>query len=66
MALVKFPLADVRPREPMGEASRAGHHMGSVRYKSGDAGAHLPFLLERANKQESRKRLEEVRRVRVA
>ena len=66
MALVKFPWAGVRPREPMGEVSRAGHHVGSGRYINGGAGAHLPFLLERANKQESRKRLEKVRRVRVA
>ena len=50
----------------MGEASCAGHHVGSGRYKSGNTGAHLPFLLERANKPESRKRLEEVRRVKVA
>ena len=26
-ALVKLPRADVRPKEPMGEASRAGHHV---------------------------------------
>ena len=51
MALVRLPRADVRPREPMGKASRAGHHVGSGRYISGDEGAHLPFLLERANKQ---------------
>ena len=63
MALVKFPRADVRQREPMGKASRARHHVGSGCYISGDAGAHLPLLLERTNKQvekASREKFEEL------
>ena len=43
----------------MGEASRAWHHVGSGRYKSGDMGAHLPLLLERAKQvRVEEKRLE--------
>ena len=53
MALVKLPRADVRPREPMGKASRAGHHVGSGHYIS-----------ERTSK--SKKRLEKSLRVGVA
>ena len=40
----------------MGEASRAGHHVAQGRYISGDVGAHLPFLLEQANKASAEKK----------
>ena len=42
------------PREPMGEASRAGHHVGSGRYRSGDTGAHLPFCWSERTNQNRR------------